>query len=857
MTTREAPAQPVTQEQIEELPNDISPYLQALVLAYLASGGEESDQTNRRVRAFSKALKLAALGAFLFRDRDKEVVGGIDFGGTAEPFTAAVSEAVTEYQTRHSAEERTPETNAKFAESVASTLSTGAANRLTLEVLNQLDPGGTAYKKLWLTRADDKVRMSHRELHGRTASIGDSFKPGLSYPGDPSAPLDERINCRCFLFAVPSGQDAETAQAFEPADFETAFAASAELHTIVAGNTMRRLLRLAPWTWQPRDSIGRWVEVGDVMHAPAMTGKGKERGRVVEIIGRNRVRLESLRFPDRTWDVDSRDTAPDFSKATLGNKPTAPHLQPIPNPRAERGRRAERLAPEFGELTPDIPQRPIEREIRPPLYGRDQQVAGAPIFEPHELAPEQVVVVESKSKPGTFRHMIVDEIGEDGNTVLLRFPPEPRRKVAESKGSEITRIFELENIPSRQEVFLDEGVLYEAADPNLVQEVQRRTELSQYGFANPYWFRDTQSTFKNGPTRADYVPERKALHDQFIQEEYDFTADAQDQPTLYIIGGGTASGKSTMLHNELVPIPPRGQAIHADADAAKYRLPEFIGLMEAGERTAASFVHEESSDMAYRMVKEAPPNKHIVFDGVSNNTRESVLRRTETGERNGMRVIGHYATVPTEMAVGFSQKRYEIEGPKGGRWVDPAFIRRSHAGVTDTFFDLAKFNDFDQLFLWNNEIENEPRLIYSQVDGQAIIHDDALLIEFLNKSRTRKHTYESIVALTDSGFTFPPRIRAWYPPAETPILPEVTGVEGEAPAGLAAAGEPMQPDNEYWDDLSWETMVQAAIEVAAEIRGAEFESVLPPDPRIEEFKQSLRDNAGDDPNKQLWIPDNS
>ena len=39
MTTREAPPEPVTQEQVQELPRDVSPYLQALVLAYLASGG--------------------------------------------------------------------------------------------------------------------------------------------------------------------------------------------------------------------------------------------------------------------------------------------------------------------------------------------------------------------------------------------------------------------------------------------------------------------------------------------------------------------------------------------------------------------------------------------------------------------------------------------------------------------------------------------------------------------------------------------------------------------------------------------------------------------------------------------------
>ena len=149
----------------------------------LPAVGEDSEQTNRRALLFRKALAAAAIGSFVFRDRDKGATVDIDFTETAEPFTAAVKDSVGEYLAR---DDRVPEQDSKFAESVASTLSTGASNRLTLDVLNQLDPDGKAYKKLWLTRGDEKVRLSHRELHGRTASVGDSFKPGLAYPGDPA-----------------------------------------------------------------------------------------------------------------------------------------------------------------------------------------------------------------------------------------------------------------------------------------------------------------------------------------------------------------------------------------------------------------------------------------------------------------------------------------------------------------------------------------------------------------------------------------------------------------------------------------------------------------------------------------------
>jgi len=853
MTTRQA--EPVTAEQVQELPRDVSPYLQALVLAYLASGGEDSEQTNRRAVLFRKALAAAALGAFLFRDRDKDATVDIDFTETAEPFTAAVKESVNDYLARDD-EGRDSKTDSKFAESVASTLSTGAANRLTLEVLNQLDPDGTAYKKLWLTRGDEKVRLSHRELHGRTASVGEPFKKGLNYPGDPTAPLDERINCRCFLFAVPSDKDTETANAFEPADLTTAFAASATLHVLTAGDTLRRLINLAPWLWQPRDSIGRWVEVGDIMNAPGSSGKGRENGRVVEVIGKNRVRLESLRFPGRTWDVDSRDTAQQFFKGRLGmdDRPTLPHLQPIPTPKA-RG-----LPPEFGELTPEIPNRPVERELRTPVYGLDQQVAGAPIFESDELTPGKVVVVESKSKPGTFRHMVVDEVGEDGNTVLLLYPPEPRRKSAEATYQgphgqfEYNRVFQLQSPSARQEVFLNEGVLYEPADPDLAQEVTERMDMGRYGFANPYWFSSTEDAFKQGGARTDWNPERKELHDKIIQETFDAALVADGPPIFYLMGGGPASGKSTMLEAELVQVPTGNGAIQVNADDIKFEIPEFIGLLEANEKNAAQFVHEESSDISGRMVREAPLDKHIVMDGVADKGAGAVLSRLETARKRNMRIVANYATLPTDMAIRLADER----GAVTGRYVPHPFIEKTHADVVDTFFDLAKGGVIHEMWLWNNEIFREPRLIFSQVDGVSKIHDEALLLEFLNKSKTKRHTMESVVAMTDSGFAFPPA-PPYLPPTPTPpgaILPEVSGVAGEVPASLAAAGLEAVVEDGYWN-LDYDTMERAAIEVSAEMRGSVGPSRLPDDdPQINAFKEALRAEFAANPDRQYWLPNN-
>ncbi len=54
----------------------------------------------------------------------------------------------------------------------------------------------------WVTRGDDRVRSSHRMLDGKTVPVGQGFAldgKTLRFPGDPLAPADLTIGCRCRL----------------------------------------------------------------------------------------------------------------------------------------------------------------------------------------------------------------------------------------------------------------------------------------------------------------------------------------------------------------------------------------------------------------------------------------------------------------------------------------------------------------------------------------------------------------------------------------------------------------------------------------------------------------------------------
>lgn len=56
--------------------------------------------------------------------------------------------------------------------------------------------------KTWVTRGDGRVRDAHKTLAGKTVGIGEGFTvkgATLRFPGDPLAPLDLTMGCRCRL----------------------------------------------------------------------------------------------------------------------------------------------------------------------------------------------------------------------------------------------------------------------------------------------------------------------------------------------------------------------------------------------------------------------------------------------------------------------------------------------------------------------------------------------------------------------------------------------------------------------------------------------------------------------------------
>lgn len=91
------------------------------------------------------------------------------------------------------------------AETIARTEALRAAHQGSNEAIRQAvesgELSGGEVERTWRTAHDGRVRDSHRSMDGQKRPLGEPFVSGegnrLMFPGDPSAPGEDSIQCRC------------------------------------------------------------------------------------------------------------------------------------------------------------------------------------------------------------------------------------------------------------------------------------------------------------------------------------------------------------------------------------------------------------------------------------------------------------------------------------------------------------------------------------------------------------------------------------------------------------------------------------------------------------------------------------
>jgi predicted ABC-type ATPase len=219
-------------------------------------------------------------------------------------------------------------------------------------------------------------------------------------------------------------------------------------------------------------------------------------------------------------------------------------------------------------------------------------------------------------------------------------------------------------------------------------------------------------------------PVRARLHDEIV-DRFVSRVPRSEKPTYNMMGGGPASGKSTM--EKKVFGEARGQAVKIDPDEIKKLLPEYRDMVAAGDDNAAAFVHEESSYLGKRILKAAQERRQdIVFDGVGDGNPDSVLSRIATARANGYEVKGYYVTIPTDEAVA----RATARAARTGRVVPESTIRSQHAAVSRVLPEIAE--EFDEVQLFDNT--TTLKLIGEGSRGRFKVLDDEAYDSFLGKA---------------------------------------------------------------------------------------------------------------------------
>lgn len=224
--------------------------------------------------------------------------------------------------------------------------------------------------------------------------------------------------------------------------------------------------------------------------------------------------------------------------------------------------------------------------------------------------------------------------------------------------------------------------------------------------------------------------ERVKLHDAIIEDALRNVPESAN-PTVYMMGGGPASGKSSVLNSSRVDIPRH--RVDIDPDAIKAKLPEYQAMLAAGDSRAAAFAHAESSYLSQRMMDEATArNLDVLLDGTGDKSLEELTSRIGRYRQNGHRVVAHYVTVDTELAVA----RSEARAAETGRRVPPSYIRQAHAEISDVMPQAMNQGAFDELTLWDTDVplNTDPNLILTHGDGLTTIHDERRWQDFLAKA---------------------------------------------------------------------------------------------------------------------------
>jgi len=238
------------------------------------------------------------------------------------------------------------------------------------------------------------------------------------------------------------------------------------------------------------------------------------------------------------------------------------------------------------------------------------------------------------------------------------------------------------------------------------------------------------------------TPERQKLHDEIVAAHFAGVTSV-DKPMGTILGGGTASGKSSVIGDDNRP----PNTVWIDSDSIKKQLPEYNEMLKKGDKNAANFVHDESSILSKRISKEAADRKYNqVLDGTGDSNIQKLEQKIAVMKSGGGKVRGAYVSIPTNEAV----TRANIRAAKSGRHVPESFIREVHHNVSKVVPKAIGRGLYDEFELWDNSGPkgSKPKLVARAKGTTLTVSDQGLWQTFLDKGKVAGPGYKEFLEVS-------------------------------------------------------------------------------------------------------------
>lgn len=232
-----------------------------------------------------------------------------------------------------------------------------------------------------------------------------------------------------------------------------------------------------------------------------------------------------------------------------------------------------------------------------------------------------------------------------------------------------------------------------------------------------------------------FTPERQALHDDIVRQAVS-NAPAQDNPKVVMVGGGSASGKSSSLEQGLIDTPK--DAARVDSDEMARQLPEAKEMIAAGDKNWGSQTHEEGAYLAGRVLAAAQEKQaNVVLDG-GRATRMG--EKIDAAHAAGYQVEGHIITRDPAAAQAEVASR-----PAGESKAPPEVIAQRYSELSKTIPEIAP--KFDSLTVHENTgTDAHPELhpIAEVHNGVLTVSDNAAYNRFLSNGTSKRRKKRTV-----------------------------------------------------------------------------------------------------------------